>query len=120
QPYPQAKTVLAVALGAWRGQGSGYHVSPPETEIACPVIEPALREHSHRTAPATSCGWMKRPCGLVETSAARVSSAERPVLSTMRETDCSSMSVSTKPGQTALTVIPVLAFSAASARIRPT
>ena len=37
-----------------------------------------------------------------------------------RATDSSSMSVSTKPGQTALTVTPVFAFSAASARISPT
>ena len=36
-------------------------------------------------------------------------STVRPVLSTMRRTDSSSMSVSTKPGQTALTVTPVLA-----------
>ena len=61
-----------------------HHVSPPDIEIAWPVIEPRASLHSHSTAAATSSGWMKRPCGLVEARLARASSSLRPVLSTMR------------------------------------
>src|SRR5262249_37184586 len=114
QPNPQPQLLLR------GGERPAHHVSPPESESAWPVMEPASSLHSHSTAAATSCGWMKRPCGLVAARLARACSTVRPVLSTMRCTDSSSMSDSTNPGQIALTVTPVFASSAARARISPT
>src|SRR5262249_7614836 len=113
----QADPESQLLLGG--GQRPAHHVSPPESDSAWPVTEPACSLTSHRTAAATSCGWMKRPCGLVADRLARACSTVRPVVRTMRWTDSSSMSVSTKPGQTAFTVTPVLTSSVASARIRP-
>ena len=53
-------------------------------------------------------------------SAARASSSDLPVFSTMLSTVAASMSVSTQPGQTAFTVTPLFATSRASARVIPT
>src|SRR5262249_24605008 len=114
QPDPQPQLLLGSR------EWAAHHVSPPDSEIAWPVIEPASSLTSHSTAAATSCGWIKRPCGLVAVRLARACSTVRPVFSTMRCTDSSTNSVSTKPGQTALTVTPVRASSVASARVSPT
>jgi len=49
---------LSFSLG---GERSAHHVSPPDSDSAWPVIEPAASLTSHSTAAATSLGWMKRP-----------------------------------------------------------
>ena len=79
--------------------------------MACPVTDRAPSPHSHSTASATSRGSMSRPCGLCFTSSASAASRLRPVFSTMRSRLSATRSVSVKPGQTALTVTPVLAVS---------
>ncbi len=93
--------------------------SPPATAIAWPVIDAAPGPASQRTASATSSGATSRAIGLFFASAARASSALRPVLAVMLEMLAAVISVSAKPGQTALTVTPVFAVSSASERIRP-
>src|SRR5690606_1819463 len=120
QPYPKPQSFLAAHFDMQSRKRGAHHVSPPDSEIACPVTEAAPSPTSHMTVAATSSGWMKRPCGLAVIRLWRASSWLRPVLAMMRRTDSSRRSVSTKPGQTALTVTPVLASSTASARIRPT
>src|SRR4030095_14225473 len=101
------------------GERPAHHVSPPDSDSAWPVTEPAASLQSHSTAAATSFGWMKRPCGLVLARRGRACSTVRPVVRTIRWTDSSSMSVSMKPGHTALTVTPDFTVSGASPRIRP-
>src|SRR5580692_3193560 len=93
--------------------------SPPATTIAWPFIDAAPGDASHSTASATSSGRTRRPCGLDLVSSALASSSDRPVFATMVSTARAMRGVSVKPGQTALTVIPVLANSSASARVRP-
>ena len=71
------------------------------------------------TASATSSGVTSRCCPADASAAASASSAERPVLVTMRDTVSAVIPVSTKPGHTAFTVTPLPATSAATARVRP-
>ena len=74
---------------------------------------------SGRRPPATSSGVTSRCCPADASAAASASSAERPVLATMRDTVSAVIPVSTKPGQTAFTVTPLPATSAATERVRP-
>src|SRR5262249_9029393 len=121
QPDPNAQTRFRVGsfyivFKCRRSGGRRHPVSPPETAIAWPLTAPLSPAHSHMTASATSSGLMNRACGLLASSVARVSSPVRLVAATIRSTARSSIGVSAKPGQTALTVIPVLAVSSARAR----
>src|SRR6516225_2617768 len=121
-PQPQPRLSLHRAIVLVRRSGGRrwrHHVSPPETEIAWPVIAALSPAQSQTTAAATSSGLMKRACGLLAASALRVSEPLRFVAATMRLTARSSIGVSVKPGHTAFTVIPSVAVSAARARARP-
>jgi hypothetical protein len=73
----------------------------------------------NQTAPATSSGVISRPMGCLASSAERAWSLVRPVLVTMFAIVAAVIGVSTKPGQTAFTVTPVPASSAAAARTSP-
>ena len=90
---------------------------PPSTLMACPVTA-SLATQNH-TAPATSSRVISRPMGCLASSAERAWSLLRPVLVTMFPIVAAVIGVSTKPGQTAFTVTPVPASSAAAARTSP-
>src|SRR6266849_6231573 len=75
---------------------------PPSTPIASPVIEPAAGEARNAISAATSAGSTSRPAG----SAA----SQRSITSAGIARTCS---VATRPGRTALAVMPWRAFSAA-------
>ena len=75
---------------------------------------------SDTTAAATSDAGISRVWPAEASAAASASSGVRPVLATIRSTVSPVISVSTKPGQTAFTVTPVPATSAATDRVRPT
>src|SRR3954467_336770 len=85
--------------------------------MPCPLIAP-LPTQSAMTS-ATSAGVTRRPIGWRFDSAARASSADRPVRALMAATVSSVIGVSTYPGQTALTVTPLRATSTAADRTRP-
>src|SRR6202023_1285171 len=81
QPDPEPQPRLAVALFWVRdgGERRGHHVSPPDSEMAWPVMLAAPSVHSHSTVSAISCGVMKRPCGFLAVSSARASASLRLV-----------------------------------------
>src|SRR5690606_21820533 len=121
QPDPHVRAVAELALMLLRYRHDMLHmISPPATAIAWPVTERLSGRHSQATVLATSRGETSRPCGLNEVKRARTVSASRPVLARIAAIALSMMSVSVKPGQTALAVASVSASSRASARIRPT
>ena len=51
--------------------------SPPDTEIACPLIDRDSGKHSHATVAATSSGETRRRWGLRRSSISRASAGER-------------------------------------------
>src|SRR2546425_9575255 len=87
---------------------------------ASPVVSLPAPWHSASTALATSSGGIRRRWPVVSRAARRASASDIPVFAAMRLTDCRVMSVSTYPGQSALTVTPVPTTSAATERVKPT
>ena len=75
---------------------------------------------SDTTTAATSSAEISRLWPAEASAAASASSCVRPVLATIRATVSAVIPVSTKLGQTAFTVTPVPATSAAADRVRPT
>ena len=100
---------------------SSAMTSPPATTIACAGHEagrPArqAREPRRRLPPAAT----SRPRGLALASSARASRLRAARLRhDIPDRALPASGVSVKPGQTALTVMPVPANSSASARVRP-
>jgi hypothetical protein len=93
--------------------------SPPDSEIACPLMDRDSGRQSQATVAATSSGETRRRCGLRRSSMSRASAGDRPVVSTMLWIASSTIAVSVYPGHTALTVMLVRATSSASARVKP-
>src|ERR1043166_4422501 len=87
--------------------GLRYIYIPPFTPMISPVMNEASGEARKATAAATSSGLPKRPIGVI----CRTTSSEAAGTSAV-------MSVSMKPGATALTVAPFLANSRASVLVR--
>src|SRR5207247_2160973 len=87
---------------------------------ASPLVSLPAPWHSASTALATSSGGIRRRWPVVSRAARRASASDIRVFAAMRLIDCRVISVSTYPGQTALTVTPVPATSAATERVRPT
>src|SRR6266700_4027634 len=98
------------------------HRREPASAImtASPLVSLPAPWHSASTALATSSGGIRRRWPVVSRDARRASASDIPVFAAMRLIDCRVISVSTYPGQTALTVTPVPATSAATERVRPT
>src|SRR5215472_5974940 len=120
QPQPRLSFDRSIVLALGRGgRYRRHHVSPPEIEIAWPVMAALSPAQSQTTAAATSSGLMKRACGLLAASALRASDSPRLVAATMRSTALSSIGVSVNPGHKAFTVMPAVTVSVASARVRP-
>src|SRR6185437_522406 len=82
QPQPKPQLLLGAGFGPARPTLAA-HVSPPDTDIAWPLIACAEALNKNRTVPATSSGCTKRPCGLKRLSSPLASAGERPVLATM-------------------------------------
>ena len=59
QPQPQPQLLLGRGLRLGPGPALHRHISPPETEMAWPLIAWAAGVHSHSTVSATSSGVMK-------------------------------------------------------------
>src|SRR5581483_204375 len=74
-------------------------VSPPSTEMLCPVMKEASSEARKATACASSSGSPIRPSGVIATVPASLSSGERR-----------SIGVSIAPGETQLTRTPSLPY----------
>src|SRR3989442_45933 len=98
------------------------HRGAPASAIttASPLVSLPAPWHSASTALATSSGGIRRRWPVVSRAARRASAGDMPVFAAMRLIDCRVMSVSTYPGQTALTVTPVPATSAATEPATPT
>src|SRR5207245_2324557 len=93
--------------------------APPSSTSPWPLMPSAAPEHRNVVSAATSAAVISRPWGLKCSRTARASWGERPVLAEMFAVEASVIAVSTYPGQTAFTVIPWDATSAATARVRP-
>src|SRR5439155_11164729 len=88
---------------------SGQYVArPPERSYTAPVENEHSSEDSHATSAATSSGLPTRPIGIFATS-----------MSTVERSICWSSSVPITAGATALTRIPWVATSLASALVSP-
>src|SRR5947207_2209159 len=92
----------------------------PALPHASPLVSLPVPWHSASTALATPSGGIRRRWPVVSRAARRASPTAIPVFAAMRLIDCRLIAVSTYPGQTALTVTPVPATSAATERVRPT
>jgi len=84
---------------------------PPSTGIDAPVTDDAASESSHVTASAISEGRPMRAIGSTLTSL----SLSRGCVDSIPAT----IAVSITPGQTALTRIPVRAYSSAAVLVKP-
>src|SRR5881392_4158520 len=101
---PAARSAERVGIDDAEG-----HRWEPATAIttASPLVSLPAPWHSASTALATSSGGISRRWPVVSSAARRASAGDIPVFAAMRLTDCRVISVSTYPGQTALTVTPV-------------
>src|SRR5438132_1826553 len=93
----------------WLPKSTVLRCMPPSMPSASPVIEPAAGEARNAISAATSSGSTSRPAGS--------SASQRFITSAGIARTCS---VATRPGRTALAVMPWRTFSAASVRIIPT
>src|SRR3712207_3811786 len=76
------------------GRPERHCCTPPPSRIRdWPFTAAASSEAKYATAAATSSTWTRRPSGCICSNALRASSAERPVVSTMRCTLRSVISV---------------------------
>src|SRR5256714_4204297 len=90
---------------------------PSSTTVSPFVVSSAT---SRAAASATSSGSISRRPGFISASAFTASSNDLPVFATMLRAPLQTMSVATKPGQSAFTVTPLPETSVASARVKPT
>ena len=88
-------------------------VKPPSTVNVAPFVKDDASEQSHKTASATSSASPRRLLGLLPTM---------PSLSNLGKVSMarSTIAVRMTAGQTALTRIPLRAYSTAAERVSPT
>src|SRR5438094_43307 len=114
EQYPPAgrgeHAVIPAARSAERigiDDAEGHRREPASAiTTASPLVSLPVPWHSASTALATSSGEISRRWPVVSRAARRASAGDIPVFAAMRLTDCRVISVSTYPGQTALTVTP--------------
>src|SRR5207249_4989440 len=104
---PAARSAERVGIDDAEG-----HRREPASAIttASPLVSLPAPWHSASTALATSSGGIRRRWPVVSRAARRASASDIRVFAAMRLIDCRVISVSTYPGQTALTVTPVPAL----------
>ena len=94
---------------------------PPSTLNAAPRMLSAAGEHKKIASSPNCAGVVNCSDGCFSASRRRLASApSMPSLATRASSCCCTSGVSTQPGQMALTVMPLVAVSSATALVKPT
>src|SRR5690606_9709944 len=124
EPQPKAQGLVVVLgkrrLGIKLPQRRAAHVSSPISTKASPLASAPLPTQKRDTASATSCASTRRGCPASLRIASNACAALSPVFAEIFASEPLTRSVATYPGQTAFTVMPLLRYSTASARVSPT